>query len=114
MTPHIKPKEVPKSTGIKRSSKPKQAPWQRDSFTTDIQNQSTPFKLPGVDNKTERMSLDWEAAPAGAFDFQSVKPIEPDTIDISDDLNASATFVTEPVEEYWIPTKVRARRYSLT
>ncbi|KAJ2933987.1 hypothetical protein H1R20_g3110, partial [Candolleomyces eurysporus] len=105
VTPHVKPKEAPKSTDTKRSDKPKQAPWQRDSFMTNIQNQSTPVKQPEVEVEPEQNSMDWEPTPAGAFDFETVKPGEQELIVVSDDSNASKTFVTEPVAEYWMPTK---------
>ncbi|RXW21026.1 hypothetical protein EST38_g4835 [Candolleomyces aberdarensis] len=104
-TPHVKPKKAPKLTDIKRSDKPKQAPWQRDSFMTNIQNQSTPVKQPEVEVEPEQNSMDWEPTPAGVFDFESVEPVEQGVLVISDDSNVSKTFVTEPVAEYWMPTK---------
>jgi hypothetical protein len=108
VTPHVKPKEAPKSTEVERSNKPKQAPWQRDSFAANIRNQSTPPppKQPEEEAEPEQISMDWDPAPAGAFDFESVKPAEQEVIVLSDDSNASKTFVTEPVVEYWMPTKV--------
>ena len=73
---------------------------------TNIQNQSTPLKQPEVEGEPEQNSMDWEPALAGAFDFESARPAEQEVTVLSDDSNASKTFVTEPVVEYWMPTKV--------